>query len=615
MHFPPFFLSFSLSIYLFYLRSLSLLITSQLSTPPKASHPNRPSAMVPDQVISMDAFVLGQLPVEPDVICDAWLEAHFDYPAPGSPLTRGLFPVACDPHTSSAAASIVPGSATASQTLPKSPREFLDKTVDLSGGLDLVSASQACSLVHKNDCVGGLLNLRNGTGASAVVGVNPVHGSVPERLPHASPDDRHPAGRGAVASAGAGTGKDGAAGGPTDDVADGSLVYSPFPATIGSSDGSCRVVMPPPQNKRKAKSLSPMTGSKASPDTRVKRKRLSSFHPSGTFGIPDLASQNLDDDLLIPEEVIEILAVTFSVGYFETECFPITPGIEQLLAISFRHESIPPHARLVVSTDADRQYAQELIEYAVDIHRACLQNSLKGEDEAAWYPLVRGLLSVEPPPPKSSASSMSSPPIARPPRQTFWVSPEDLFFTVDATTKSTNPDLAPYVNTKLDILLAFNPEHPMCAPAIAAAVDSNIPMSVFNDGIIDEAIVVLAVKVKPTGGAGGEMEAEYQVGAWGMKMLNLTRSLEPATGKCNFALSVSVCGHVWSLHVTYWRDSEIVTHGPLCIGATDSLYGTMKIMAFVRRLKEWARDELWPDWEELMLDAVEKVHADRGMKL
>lgn len=91
-----------------------------------------------------------------------------------------------------------------------------------------------------------------------------------------------------------------------------------------------------------------------------------------------------------------------------------------------------------------------------------------------------------------------------------------------------------------------------------------------------------------------------------MKTLNLMRALRggvAAVGKCEYAVGLSVCAHVWSYHVSYWRGEAIVTHGPVCIGATDSLYGTMKVVAFVRRFKEWARDELLPEWIELVESA------------
>lgn len=352
------------------------------------------------------------------------------------------------------------------------------------------------------------------------------------------------------------------------------------------------IPMPPPRKKRKAESLSPSKDSKASKpssDTREKRLRLIDFEPPGRFGIPDVAQNDLDDSSTMPEAIIKLLAVTFSIGSLEEGCFPITPEIEQILETHFAHESIAPAARYIVpSTPEATGHALELFKFVMDIHRACVQNSGKGQDEAAWNTLVRGLLSVSAPDRDHI--------IARPPASSFWSSQHDLFLTIDATTKATTMDIPPAVTVKLDALIAFNPSHPLCAKI----ADTKVRVNAFNDTIIHDAIVVLGVEVKS--GVAGVMEAEYQVGVWGMKTLNLIRSYRgaPAPAKCEYALSITVCAHVWSLHVTYWRGAGIVTHGPVIIGGTDTLYGTMKIVAFVTRFKQWAKDVLLPDWVEMV---------------
>lgn len=46
-------------------------------------------------------------------------------------------------------------------------------------------------------------------------------------------------------------------------------------------------------------------------------------------------------------------------------------------------------------------------------------------------------------------------------------------------------------------------------------------------------------------------------------------------------------------------------HGPVSIGGTDTLYGIMKIVAFVCQFKELAMGVLLPDWIELVAAAVE----------
>lgn len=481
---------------------------------------------------------------------------------------------------------------------PKRPRLLMDEgTADLVHdliGFDVSSNSQDASdreLARGADAYGG--GSKWGYG-----GADGIGGGVAR-----FPGSGHGETGGVSAMAGGGMGNDTAAGEdnerPSNDRSGHSwesAVHSSFTTTLSSSN----IATMPPPNKRKSNSLSP---SKASSDTREKRNKLSQSHPAGTFGVPDLANYDPEDGSQMPEGVIDILAL-FSVGSFEARCFPSTPEISQILARSFRHEPIPSHARLEITTEDDMERALQLVEYAVDIHRACLQNSRKAEDEAAWYPLVRSLLSIEPPPAKSPSV------VARPPRHSYSnrSTMHDLFLTIDATTKSTASDIPPKVNVKLDALIAFNPEHRICAPVLTLALGSNIQVNAFNNTILQDAIVILGVEVKSTGDSGGEMEAEYQVGVWGMKTLNLTRRLRDLSSlgplRCDYALSLSVCGHVWSLHVSYWHGEGIVTHGPVSIGATDTLYGTMKIVAFVRRFKEWARDELWEDWEKLLNAAV-----------
>lgn len=90
-----------------------------------------------------------------------------------------------------------------------------------------------------------------------------------------------------------------------------------------------------------------------------------------------------------------------------------------------------------------------------------------------------------------------------------------------------------------------------------------------------------------------------------MKTLGLMKS----NNKVNFVPSVCDCGHVWSLHVTYLTAHEIITHGPVTVGATDTLYGTMEIVSFVCRMSGWARKEMWESWGEGMEGQLEMCAA------
>lgn len=199
--------------------------------------------------------------------------------------------------------------------------------------------------------------------------------------------------------------------------------------------------------------------------------------------------------------------------------------------------------------------------------------------------------------------------IARLPCPSFSTNKHDLFITIDATTKSTCLDLPPAVTVALDLLLlVFNQQHPLCAAIRGTGVRVNECLS---DASIHKAIVILGVAVKSS--IGGGMDAEYQLGVWGMRALHLMRSLRKSSSlrSREYVIGLSVRAHVWSYHVTYWRGDGIVTHGHVCIGATDTLYRTMKIVAFVRRFKQWAVT-LLSDWTVLVSWVGEKGGEGAG---
>lgn len=536
------------------------------------------------RVLYMDTLNPDQLAIEPELICQAWVEAHYGHPSPHNPLTRGLFRLPRSPASSSASIAhpefVPPG-----LTAPRRSRQFGDPA---SIDLDIHS--------HGPDTDNG----REGGHETTYTMMESTGGGASTGGRYGMPDKRAPMGTDPVTepvttdNSLSQTGDEGDQGSVNDASWDSSM-RSDFTNCLIDASGSTKIAMPPPacRKKRKGGSLSPTKRSDGqgsanmpSSDTREKRLRLTDFTPPGIFGIPDVANYDPDDISRMPAGIIQLLAVTFPIGDLEAGCFPITSKIEDLLETSFAHEPIPRHARFLVDTINARS-AYQLVEFAIDIHRACLQNSCNAEDEAAWYPIVQRLLSVSLPIPFLV--------IARPPSYALARTKHDLFVTIDATTKSTCLDLSPPVTIKLDVLLAFNPQHPLLAPVL----DAGVRVNAFSDPSIRKAIVVLGVEVKS--GASGGLDAEYQVGVWGMKTLNLIRSLRKSTAASGeYAIGISVCAHVWSFHVTYWRGNGIVTHGPVCIGSTDSLYGTMKIVAFVRRFKEWARDTVLPDWLALV---------------
>lgn len=384
-------------------------------------------------------------------------------------------------------------------------------------------------------------------------------------------------------------------------------------------------------NKRGADALSSSSPSKvtttvAPSELRAKRQFLERLIPSCTFGPPQLAEDsNYDTDeeqdnygyynpdsmslsmpLPLPPHVLEIIRA-LSPSNFEVGCIPLVPGTSTFLETCVPYEVFHSHSFLAVPSQRDHSRALALLHFAVSVHRTCTYNCANALDEAAWYPCVQNLLSVTP-----GASSIPYPP----PSHLSPPSASSLFLTIDATTKLTRKDILPdHPNVKLDVLVVFNHKHKSCAPTIALATANNYRVNALADNSIDRAIVALGVEVKPTGGGGGLLAAEYQLGVFGIKTLEVSRLLAVAAGDpipraCDVALSLSVCGHVWSLHVTYWvSPGNTATHGPVLVGSTDTLLGTMKVVMFVAAVKRWARESALPEWKVRIDGAVERGKA------
>lgn len=349
-----------------------------------------------------------------------------------------------------------------------------------------------------------------------------------------------------------------------------------------------------PQKKYRSstsKSLDSAVTSTALPgyDLRVKRRALESLVPSAHFGLPPAR-------VGFPPHVAAVLR-RLAPSQFEEGCLPATPEVVKTLKESFPHEVFPYRSYFVdASADDDNSRASALLGLAVRVHLACVRNSAKALDVSAWYPCVKTLLSVNPP----SSPTSQIPDV--PPPEPHVPPADELFVTIDATTKTTRKSVLPqYPNVKLNYLLAFNPEHASCAPSTAIFHARSLSGNVFNDPSLQETIVILGAEVKTPGSTGGELGASYQVCVWAAKTLELARVMAvkhaPLTTACDMALGLTVCGHVWSLHVTYWLTPKAhITHGPVVVGSTDTLYGTLKVIRFVVGVKDWARDVAVRDW-------------------
>lgn len=348
---------------------------------------------------------------------------------------------------------------------------------------------------------------------------------------------------------------------------------------------------PHPSHTRSTLSSSTTTTTHSLLETRAKRRALETLTPSTRFGTTLRPA-------IFPPHVRDFLR-HFAQSEFEQRCLPYCPAVEAALDHAFSHELFPVSARLEVSP-SDHAQAVAFLDFATRIHSTCTRNSVKALDEAAWHPCVRSLLSVDPPEHPSTVPTLP-PPDAHDP------SAAELFLTLDATTKTTRKSVLPnYPNIKLDHLLVFNAEHALVQPTAALTREQALVINAFADTSIDDVPIALGVEVKAAGGSEGPTAAEFQLGVWAAKTLSLSSSLAgtPQTAACDIAVGLSVCGHVWAMHVTYWNgQGALVAHGPVIVGSTDTLYGTLKIVAWVVRFKVWAAERLLPDWVERVASA------------
>lgn len=322
-------------------------------------------------------------------------------------------------------------------------------------------------------------------------------------------------------------------------------------------------------------------------DTRHKRLVLTFAEHAGLLGTADPTKTS---ELAIPQYVQQLLR-RFSAAHLELACVPRTTEIDIFLGTFFAHEYLQTHNRHNVK--APTQTALVLVQAAALVHRTALYNSRQAEDASAWYPIVQRLLSAS----YDEKFLPMLPSAETPPDEEV-----DFMQTIYATGKTVTALLQPAVDVKLDVLVVFNG---LREPIVCKALGNQIWINVFSDGMLAGKIVALACVVSAS-----QAEAEYRLGVFGMKTLSLTWELargkprdsrEEGRTATDVAVGISVCGHVWSLHVTYLSDDAMmVTHGPVFIGSTDTLVGTLKITKWVCRFRMWAEADAWEAWRALL---------------
>ncbi|KAL0632887.1 hypothetical protein Q9L58_008229 [Maublancomyces gigas] len=332
----------------------------------------------------------------------------------------------------------------------------------------------------------------------------------------------------------------------------------------------------------------------ASTDIRAKRRAMQRLSPPLSYVF---AHTNY------PPQFIALFIARFDIARIESGCIPWTPAVEALLIAHNPLAYYPPHARNKDISTADEPLALALATWAISVYTLIISCT---EDKASWSAPVRQLLSVMPPTQRSSIPSPAVP-------------CDQMLTKVDVTTKLTcGTVLLDYPTVKVDALVAFNPTHPELQ-SITRAVDRHgVIVNALGDAGIGGHVVLLGVEIiGPTDDA-APATAEYELGVWGAKTLEVARQLgiNCPSDWCDVAVGLTVCGHTWSAYVVFWEWDEVgersvVVYGPLEVASTVNLYGVFKLVAWMAQVNVWALEVL-ECWKRRVAGACERS-LHRGM--
>lgn len=345
--------------------------------------------------------------------------------------------------------------------------------------------------------------------------------------------------------------------------------------------------------KRK-RSYASQSHTSATSDIRTKRRAMQRLSPPLSYVFGPLPSP--------PHSVATFLA-RFDMARIEHGCIPWTPGVEALLHAHNPLAYYPPHARNHDIPTADEPHALALATWAISVYALIISCTERAQDEATWSAPVRQLLSILPP---SPGSRIPVPPPV--------VACDQLLTTIDATTKLTRRTILPdYPTVKLDALVAFNPTHPSLHSITRAVARHGLVVNALSDAAIDDSVVLLGVEIKGPSGDAAPATAEYQLGVWGAKTLEVARQLAGAAGAsdwCDVVVGLTVCGHTWSAYVVFWEEDEdgeigVVVYGPVEVASSANLYGVFKVVAWMAEVNVWA-GEVLECWKERVAGARER---------
>ncbi|KAF8415681.1 hypothetical protein EV426DRAFT_45397 [Tirmania nivea] len=308
-------------------------------------------------------------------------------------------------------------------------------------------------------------------------------------------------------------------------------------------------------------------------------------------------------------------------------------------------EFFPPQVFSAMELDVDS--AKTLLTHVLSINNSALEVFSANEDESAWYPIIRSILSGPAP------SVISS---------TFPNQIEDLiaYFTPkvttstiplvqvrEAQTKVLDQVLLPKLrgrrigNGKVDYVVQLNPQHPLLLEVLRlrkenmeVSEENTELWSVLGDVSVAGSPTVIPVEVKGLSGEYGE--GGYQVGLAGVACLTRMMMLAGRVFGGETRVDVNkippvpamvVVGHMWYLHwmflVQGWgnvvvgdvQDAieegamggewEVVQMGPIYMGSTESVGEVFRLCTVVEKLKEWVgetgQEGFFGMWRDLMI--------------
>ncbi|KAI5805260.1 hypothetical protein DFH27DRAFT_550296 [Peziza echinospora] len=158
------------------------------------------------------------------------------------------------------------------------------------------------------------------------------------------------------------------------------------------------------------------------------------------------------------------------------------------------------------------------------------------------------------------------------------------FNTSDA---SVDKVVAMYPDTSISV---FKHIHHRAAAASFIGIEIKTLQGNYTDGLYQStihstAVVTLWSRLREQAAAAETRESRKRASK---KRATKKRNVHEPLGDFPPVPSIVVIGHQWNLHWTFLENDEQVIVGPIDMGSTMNILGTLKLLANVRKLKHWA---------------------------